>query len=234
MALSSDERHTQERVTDLDGRLIVVGPDGDPISGGGGGGLTDAELRASDVEVNDSSANTSLTAIKTAVEILDNVVSGSEAQVDVVAPLPAGTNAIGKLAANSGVDIGDVDVTSLTSADLGTGATPSVTISAASTNATSVKGSAGRVLGAFVSNINAAARYLKLYNKATAPTVGTDTPVAVFLIPGNTEGRGFVLPISNPGIAFGTGIGFALTTGVANSDTGAVAANELVVNLFYK
>lgn len=34
--------------------------------------------------------------------------------------LPAGTNAIGKLAANSGVDIGDVDVTSLTP---GTGAT---------------------------------------------------------------------------------------------------------------
>ena len=51
-------------------------------------------------------------AIKTAVEIIDNAISGSEMQVDVVAALPAGTNAIGKLAANSGVDIGDVDVTS--------------------------------------------------------------------------------------------------------------------------
>ena len=51
-------------------------------------------------------------AIKTAVQILDNAISGSEMQVDVVASLPAGTNAIGKLAANSGVDIGDVDVTS--------------------------------------------------------------------------------------------------------------------------
>ena len=39
--------------------------------------------------------------------------TGSEFQVDVVAALPAGTNAIGKLAANSGVDIGDVDVTSI-------------------------------------------------------------------------------------------------------------------------
>lgn len=58
--------------------------------------------------------NADITSIKTAVEILDNVVSGSEAQVDIVAALPAGTNAIGKLAANSGVDIGDVDVTSLT------------------------------------------------------------------------------------------------------------------------
>jgi len=47
-------------------------------------------------------------------------VSGTEMQVDVVGSLPAGTNAIGKLAANSGVDIGDVDVTSVIP---GTGAT---------------------------------------------------------------------------------------------------------------
>jgi len=52
-------------------------------------------------------------AIKTAVETIDNAISGTEMQVDVVAALPAGSNAIGKLAANSGVDIGDVDVTSL-------------------------------------------------------------------------------------------------------------------------
>jgi hypothetical protein len=56
---------------------------------------------------------TNSAAIKTAVELIDNAISGSEMQVDVVAALPAGTNAIGKLAANSGVDIGDVDVTSV-------------------------------------------------------------------------------------------------------------------------
>lgn len=44
---------------------------------------------------------------------LAGTVGGSELQVDVVGALPAGTNAIGKLAANSGVDIGDVDVTSI-------------------------------------------------------------------------------------------------------------------------
>lgn len=46
--------------------------------------------------------------------------SGSELQVDIVGALPAGANAIGKLAANTGVDIGDVDVTSVVP---GTGAT---------------------------------------------------------------------------------------------------------------
>ena len=59
-------------------------------------------------------------AIKTAVELIDDAISGNEMQVDVVASLPAGTNAIGKLAANTGVDIGDVDVTSIVP---GTGAT---------------------------------------------------------------------------------------------------------------
>ena len=56
---------------------------------------------------------TALQAIQVAVEALDNAVAGSELQVDIVGSLPAGTNAIGKLAANSGVDIGDVDVTSM-------------------------------------------------------------------------------------------------------------------------
>lgn len=58
-----------------------------------------------------------LDSIKTAVETLDNTVGGSELQVDIVGSLPAGTNGIGKLTANSGVDIGDVDVTSISAGD---------------------------------------------------------------------------------------------------------------------
>ena len=103
-------------------------------------------------------------------------------------------------------------------------------ISAASTNATSAKGSAGQVYGWSLSNTNAAARYFKLYNKASAPTVGTDTPVITILLPPSwSDSIHF-----DTGIAFGTGIAFALTTGIADSDTGAVAANEHIVNLYYK
>ena len=50
----------------------------------------------------------SAAAIKTAVETIDNAISGSEMQVDVVGALPAGTNAIGKLLPP------DVDVTAHT------------------------------------------------------------------------------------------------------------------------
>ena len=61
-----------------------------------------------------STDNAVLDAIAASLALLDNsIASGSELQVDVVAALPAGSNAIGKLAANSGVDIGDVDVTSI-------------------------------------------------------------------------------------------------------------------------
>jgi len=113
------------------------------------------------------------------------------------------------------------------------GYTPGKLISAGSTNATNIKASAGTLGFLTVGNINAAQRYLKFYNKASAPTVGTDVPVLVFIVPGNTAGTGSNVPIPAPGINFSTGISFAITTGVADNDTGAVAANEITVNYGY-
>tara|TARA_R100001530_G_scaffold37392_1_gene29066 strand:+ start:87 stop:1883 length:1797 start_codon:yes stop_codon:yes gene_type:complete len=75
--------------------------------------LTAIETDQAAIEVLLTGIDADTNAIKTAVETLDNAISGSEMQVDVVAALPAGTNAIGKLAANSGVDIGDVTVTNI-------------------------------------------------------------------------------------------------------------------------
>lgn len=98
---------------------LVIGADGTndgdvasgnplPIDDAGGSLTVDGTVTAN-LSTTD---NTVLDNIQTAVEVIDNAISGSEMQVDVVASLPAGTNAIGKLAANSGVDIGDVDVAS--------------------------------------------------------------------------------------------------------------------------
>jgi hypothetical protein len=107
-------------------------------------------------------------------------------------------------------------------------------ISAASTNATSVVANAATIKFLTVSNINTAARYLKIYNKASAPTVGTDVPVFTFLIPGNASGAGSNIPLPPGGLYLGTGFAFALTTGVADNDTGAVAASDIVVNYSYE
>lgn len=119
----------------------------------------------------------------------------------------------------------------LTANDVG-GCTPGKLVSAATTNATVVKASAGQVYTFTASNTNAAVRYLKLYNKATAPTVGTDTPVQTIALPPS----GALPPqLGSPvGLSFSAGISFALTTGAADSDTNAVAASEILVNYCYK
>ena len=77
-----------------------------------------------------TAGNNLLTTIDADTSSLAGAVSGTEMQVDVVASLPAGTNAIGKLAANSGVDIGDVDVTSLPSIPAGTNSIGTVILGA--------------------------------------------------------------------------------------------------------
>jgi hypothetical protein len=188
----------------------------------------------------DPLAITELTSIKTAVETLDNTVAGTELQVDVVAALPAGTNAIGKLAANSGVDIGDVDVTSISA---GTNTIGDVGIKPRTSGGYTifrsidldeteeeVKATAGQVFGWYIFNAAATTHYVKFYNATTANvTVGTTTPVLTIPVPAGSAANVF----TETGIAFGTAITAAATTGVADNDTGAPAANAVVVNILY-
>lgn len=102
--------------------------------------------------------------------------------------------------------------------------------SAATTNAVSVKASAGVVYGIAVSNQNAAVRVLKLYDKASAPTVGTDIPVLTVPVPASSV---LSLNLGTIGLRFATGIAIATTTGIVDSDTTAVAVGDLHINLSY-
>lgn len=112
--------------------------------------------------------------------------------------------------------------------------TPTVTNgtinSAASTNATLIKATAGTLWSIVITNINAAARYVKLYNLTVAPTVGTSTPVLTIAVP--TNGTVQVDGGSN-GLRFSTGISLAITGAGADSDTTAVTALETKVILNY-
>ena len=102
-------------------------------------------------------------------------------------------------------------------------------ISAASTNAGTVKASPGLVTGYYLVNTASAFRYVKLYNKASSPTVGSDTPRCVYGIPAASAAN---IDLALP-VAFETGIAIALTTGIADSDSGAVGASEMAVTLYY-
>jgi hypothetical protein len=106
---------------------------------------------------------------------------------------------------------------------IGTAANPSAfsTTGAASTNATSVKTSAGTLFEVTASNVTGATVYLKLYNKASAPTVGTDVPIATIPVAASS----FVSqPFGVNGKRFTTGIAWALTGAIAATDTTAVGA----------
>ena len=100
---------------------------------------------------------------------------------------------------------------------------------AATTNATSAKASAGYLYAASGYNAAAAVRYLKFYNKASAPTVGTDVPVLTLAL---APSAAFNFNLG--GLRFSTGIAYAMTTGAADADTGALTLADIVgLNVTY-
>lgn len=122
--------------------------------------------------------------------------------------------------------IGDVGVQYRASA---TGAASGAhLIAAATTNATIVKASAGRVLGWSLGNTNAAWRYVKLHNQTTTPTAGSGV-VRTIAIPPN----GVSNVTLEGGIAFSTGIGLTTVTGSADADATAVGAGDIIGELFF-
>lgn len=101
-------------------------------------------------------------------------------------------------------------------------------ISSNTTNPTLIKSSAGMVGNITVSNASASNKYFKLYNKTTLPVVGTDVPILTLLVPANQT----VVFCPNLGLRL-TGFGYALTGGIAVSDTTAVGLNEMSVHIDY-
>jgi translation initiation factor IF-2 len=101
--------------------------------------------------------------------------------------------------------------------------------SAASTNATSVKGGPGHVYGISLSNNTATAKWFKFYDLAAAPNVGVDTPAWSELVPAN-GGRNIEW---QTGITFTNGIAYAITGAAADSDTTATAVDDVHGVLLY-
>lgn len=100
----------------------------------------------------------------------------------------------------------------------------------ADTNTAVIKASAGQVYGIELFNFKAATVYLKFYDKATTPNLASDVPVLV--IPWfQLWARTVDLPL---GVQFSTGIAIAITAGIGDTDTTALAANDCVLNVLYK
>ncbi len=161
--------------------------------------------------------NTTLASVKTAVELIDNAISGTEMQVDVVAALPAGGNFIG--------NVGPFFT-------IASGSSNYHYISAASTNSQNVKATQGCITTITAMNVHATdIRYLKVYNAAAAPTVGTTIPIQTYALAPLGGGVTVTFP---DGLACGNGIGIGITSGIADNDTGAVTGSDVVVNITYR
>jgi hypothetical protein len=106
-------------------------------------------------------------------------------------------------------------------------ATSRLLSAAASVNSTLVKASNGTLKRVNGYNARASAVYLKLYNKTTAPAE-TDTPKLTIYLPASTA---FALLFDD---YFSQGIGYRLTTGSADNDTGALSSGDILgLNVSY-
>ena len=215
-----------------------------------GGTLTIDNAQLSVVGTGTEAAAMRVTIATDSTGVLSVDDNGGTLTVDVGTALPAGTN-----------NIGDVDVLTIAAGDNNIGNVDIVTIAAGSTligdvglqprttgglsffktidldeTEEEVKATAGQIYALHVMNLTAALLYFKIYN-ATAATVvvGTTVPDITIPVPANndTDGAGFVWSVPQ-GIAFSTAITVAATTGIADADTGAPAANACAATVLYK
>jgi hypothetical protein len=160
--------------------------------------------------------------------VLKQVSASVQTLVSTGAPINGGTGTVFLAAGTT-----SSNAISATSAASGVSTVSRIVSAAASTNATSAKASAGRVYKITGYNAAAAVRYIKVYNKASAPTVGTDTPVITEALAPSSK---FTIDVAaDIGFYFSTGIAYALTTGSADADTGALTAADIVgLNVYYQ
>ena len=114
-------------------------------------------------------------------------------------------------------------------------ATPYFVNSAASTNGALIMTGTSNVSSFYATNEGATTAYIKLYNKATAPTVGTDVPEMTIPVPDAAAVSGVpgvaTIPIGFHGFRFALGLGIAITRKAVYTDTTAVGAGEVKVKL---
>lgn len=167
--------------------------------------------------VEDSNSDTLLTEIQK----VSGAISGTEMQVDIVGSLPAGTNTIGKLAANNGVDIGDVTINNAGGAsainiqDGGNTITVDGTVSVEGGNSTDVVISLDGEVVSTTHTITGIA-----HGSKAVTTAGTPVPLAAsttckrITIQANTDNTGIIV-VGGSGVSAASGTGVALYAGDA-------------------
>lgn len=111
------------------------------------------------------------------------------------------------------------------------GASYNNAIAPATPAVTTVKSSAGNLYGCVCFNNTANPVYLKFFDAASV-TLGTTAASFQFMIPGNTGGAGFVIPLPIPR-SFANAIKYAVTGGISTTDNTAISANAVIVDVAF-
>ena len=109
------------------------------------------------------------------------------------------------------------------------GATVKHVVSLSSTNPTPIKSGTGKVTGWYIYNNNGTARKVAFHDTAGTPQAGTAVYFSIVIPALSAANCSFPA-----GINFSTGIAITTTIGLLDSDGTAVAANDLIINIFYK
>jgi hypothetical protein len=96
-----------------------------------------------------------------------------------------------------------------------------------------IKNSAALLTSITASNLSGSMRYLRIYNKATAPTDSDDASGSVFLYIIPLQANSTITMSYPSPVSFGSGLAIRATVGVASGDTNAPGSNEVVVNVAY-
>src|SRR3990167_1488660 len=195
-------------------------------------GTVTANLSATD--------NAVLDAIEVDTTTLAGAVGGTEMQVDVVAALPTGANAIGKLAANSGVDIGDVDVLSIAAGDNNIGNVDIASPLGAGLEATALRVTVASYSTGLVS-VDDNGGALTVDWAGTAPPIGAGLEATALRVTLATDSSGLVsvddnagsLTVDNAALAV-TGGGVeatALRVTIASDSTGVLSIDDNAASL---
>jgi len=104
-------------------------------------------------------------------------------------------------------------------------------VSAANTTPVQICSASGvTITGWNLNNVNAAARYVKLYDSDIAPTVGTTVPtLTIVILATNGKEQEYA-----SGPSFSKGLWIAVTNLAADTDNTAPGAGDVIANIFFE
>ena len=153
-------------------------------------------------------------------------VAGQRQQGQAAAAPVAVVGNVATTAGTSALLMGDVAIQYRATAT--GGASIRHVVSAATTNAASVKAAAGRLLGWSLANTSASFKFVKFHNTAGTPTAGAAIVQTVAIPPSSHV----ALTLAG-GVGYATGIGMTITGASPDADTTAVAVGDVIGDIYF-